>query len=79
VKYGGGSTDADRLTYNDMVYIPDIPDIHVRTVDDTGGLHGNRDQIDVWRGQGDETIANTVRSYFKPASTCLKILPDASP
>jgi hypothetical protein len=80
VKYrSGGGTDADRLTYDDMVYIPDIPDVHLRTVDDTGGLHGNRDQIDVWRGQGDETLANIVRSYFKPASTCLKVIPVAAP
>lgn len=80
VKYrNGGGTDADRLAYDDTVYIPDVPDVHLRTVDDTGGLHGNRDQIDVWRGQGDETLATTVRSYFKPASTCLKVIPTATP
>ena len=72
-------TNADRLTYNDVVYIPDIPDVHLRTVDDAGELHDNTNQIDVWRGQGDETLANQVRTYFKPASTCLKIFPVATP
>lgn len=67
-------TDADRLGYNDQVEVY-IPELKVRTVDDTGTLlHGNKDQIDVWRGQGDHTIASDVRNYFRPSATCLKVL-----
>jgi hypothetical protein len=63
-------TDADRLKYDDEVYIPEFK---VRTVDDSGTLHGNTDQIDVWKGQGDHTIADSVRNYYKPSATCLKV------
>jgi hypothetical protein len=43
-------------------------------VDDAGGLHGNTDQIDVWRGQGDETLQTTVNNFGLRNRTCLKII-----
>lgn len=64
-------TNADRLVYNDEVYIPSFS---VRTVDDSGTLHGNVDQIDVWRGQGDQTLQNAVDNFGIATRTCLKIL-----
>lgn len=64
-------TNADRLTYDDEVYIPRFS---VRTVDDTGELHKNKDQIDVWRGQGDDTLRSEVNAWDNPRRTCLKII-----
>ncbi len=71
-------TDADRLSYQtaDEVYIPEFS---VRTVDDSGTLHGNTDQIDVWRGQGDQTLQNTVDNFGIRRRTCLKIIPAPEP
>ncbi len=65
--------NADRLSYTteEEVYVPSFS---VRTVDDTGGLHGNTDQIDVWRGQGDETLQITVNNFGLRNRTCLKII-----
>jgi hypothetical protein len=63
--------DADRLRYDDRVYIPQFG---LRAVDDSGSLHGNLDQIDVWRGAGDVAMLNTVRNFKnKTADTCLKV------
>ncbi|MEY4484142.1 MAG: hypothetical protein RL693_1594 [Verrucomicrobiota bacterium] len=65
-------TNADRLRYDDAIYIPEFK---VRTVDDSGGLHGNTDQIDVWRGQGDQALQTTVDNYgVQQDRTCLKII-----
>ncbi|MEI6914570.1 MAG: hypothetical protein WCL39_05505, partial [Armatimonadota bacterium] len=71
-------TNADRLSYQtaDEVYIPEFS---VRTVDDSGTLHGNTDQIDVWRGQGDQTLQNTVDNFGIRRRTCLKIIPAPEP
>ena len=65
--------NADRLGYTaeEEVYVPSFS---VRTVDDTGTLHGNTDQIDVWRGQGDETLQTTVNAFGIRNRTCLKII-----
>jgi hypothetical protein len=64
-------TNADRLAYDDEVYMPEFS---VRTVDDSGTLHGNTDQIDVWRGQGDQTLQTTVDNFGIRRRTCLKII-----
>lgn len=64
-------TDADRLAYDDEVYVPSFS---VRTVDDSGTLHGNTSQIDVWRGQGDGTLRDVVNAWNNPTRTCLKII-----
>lgn len=64
-------TNADRLSYDDEVYIPGFG---VRTVDDSGTLHGNTDQIDVWRGQGDQSLQNSVDAFGLQTRSCLKIL-----
>jgi 3D (Asp-Asp-Asp) domain-containing protein len=68
-------TDADRLAFGGRIYIPEFK---VRTVDDSGGLHGNRDQIDVWRGQGDQALKNIVDNWGDAQGvkikTCLKII-----
>jgi hypothetical protein len=72
-------TNADRLTYDDLVYVPDIPEFHLRTVDDSGELNNNVVQIDVWRGQGGEALAATVHAYTKPASTCFKVIRASQP
>jgi hypothetical protein len=64
-------TDADRLHYNDEIYIPDFS---IRSVDDSGTLHGNKDQIDVWRGQGDQVLQTTVDNFGLKRRTCLKII-----
>ena len=64
-------TDADRLAYDDEVYVPSFS---VRTVDDSGTLHGNTSQIDVWRGQGDGTLRAVVNAWNNPTRTCLKII-----
>lgn len=65
--------NADRLNYNgqEEVYVPGFS---VRTVDDTGGLHGNTDQIDVFRGQGDQTLQTTCNNFGIRNRTCLKII-----
>jgi hypothetical protein len=64
-------TNADRLRYEDELYIPEFS---IRTVDDSGGLHGNTDQIDVWRGQGDQALQTTVDNFGVKRRTCLKII-----
>jgi hypothetical protein len=64
-------TNADRLRYDDEVYVPSFS---IRTVDDSGGLHGNVDQIDVWRGQGDQTLQDVVDNFGIVGRTCLKIV-----
>jgi alpha-tubulin suppressor-like RCC1 family protein len=64
-------TNGDRLRYNDEVYVPEFA---VRTVDDSGTLGGNTDQIDVWRGQGDQTLQNIVDNFGIRRRTCLKII-----
>jgi len=69
-------TNADRLAYDEEVYIPEFS---VRTVDDSGTLHGNTDQIDVWRGQGDQTLQNTVDNFGIRRRTCLKIIQAPTP
>jgi len=65
-------TNADRLAYDDEVYVPEFS---IRTVDDSGGLGGNTDQIDIWRGQGDQTLKATVDNFGIRRRTCLKIIP----
>jgi len=69
-----GGVDADRLEYGDEVYVPGFQ-IRVRTVDDTGTLHYDTTQIDVWMGRGDSTLAASVSHYgVNSGITCLKIL-----
>jgi hypothetical protein len=65
--------DADRVSYRtaDQVYVPGFG---VRTVDDSGDLHNNTHQIDVWRGQGDATLKAVVDGYSIKVRTCLKVL-----
>jgi hypothetical protein len=78
-------TNADRLSFDragarmahpDEVYIPGFS---VRTVDDSGTLHGNTDQIDVWRGQGDAALRATVFAHGVQRRTCLKIIRPPNP
>jgi hypothetical protein len=65
-------TDADRLKYDDEVYVPQFG---VRTVDDSGTLHGNTNQIDVWLGQGADSFEQQANAYGVVSGiTCLKIL-----
>ena len=68
-------TNADRLSFGCRVYIPEFK---IRTVDDSGGLHGNTDQIDVWRGQGDQALKDVVDNWGNAEGvkikTCLKII-----
>ncbi len=64
--------NADRLSYKtaDEVYVPQF---RVRTADDIGTLHNNTNQIDVWVGQGDDSIRTQVNNFGIKTWTCLKI------
>lgn len=65
-------TNADRLVYDDELYIPEFS---IRSVDDSGGLNNNTDQIDIWRGQGDQALLSVVNNFGDSRRrTCLKII-----